>query len=630
MTSSGRPHHEHSLETILTFDNRDLQSQWSVVWSTSHITDVDNVTNRSTRNRLLGRRRLRLGSLALSAMMTMHCRIPASALTDGLFLSVVFFTGAVLGLANPLRHFEVYLGQWSISGPGRAFRILPMFDGIGIAMCINAIVRAISCCTMAAIAAVYVMHSVADSKLPFTYCRDFNFKPYDPELKNLKFYALRGLKSKIIPEDSYNETNNIGIRPKSWRNATNFRSKYKFETKIGVCNETYIGRYPGVYSTPAYNFFYVEVVQYRTVNRLGRFNLPLAVIIIFAWLILWLIMIMEKFNYSRLIWNNIKPWFIIVPTVWTTIFVVYAATNLSWTKTFRRSVKLGSNEIIAAVADALEVSLYTHSLGVGTELIHGKALNHFANGHIDPDFNNENVWHSVIVLMLMGLHSGGAAMCAFIDYMQLNSTTTYTMREGTTWIIPMYSKCTSLGNYSHLVTTLVFGGLTFSYLTVTFMLLKTALHTIFEYRVKLVFKEQLVVAALILSCMLLSMIYATNGGIAFLDSVDAIMTGIGTPLVVLLELIGLLYVYRSHDFQSDMNVATEDNTCSSRIGIQWQIVPFVTLITIAIKLSRLSGAEMPTQYMCLAAVPMVFLVLAIPLRAINNAYAFLHHPPQAS
>ncbi|XP_035429333.2 uncharacterized protein LOC118262247 isoform X1 [Spodoptera frugiperda] len=628
MASPGRPHHERSMETILTFDNRDLQSQWSVVWSTTQITDVDNVTNRSTQNRLLGRRRLRLGSLALSAMMTMHCRIPASSLTDGLFLSIVFFTGAVLGLANPLRHFEVYLGQWSISGPGRAFRIIPMLDGIGIAMCINAIVRAISCCTMAAIAAVYVMHSVADSKLPFTYCRDFNFNTYDPQIKNLKIYAYRTSKSKITPGDTFNETNSDG--PKSLRNATYFRSKYEFETKIGVCNETYIGRYPGVYNTPAYNFFYVEVVQYRTVNRLGRFNVHLAVIIIFAWLTLWLIMIMEKFNYSRLIWNNIKPWFLIVPTVWTIIFVVYAAANLSWTKAFRRSVKLGSNEIIAALADALEVSLYTHSLGVGTELIHGKALNHFANGHIDPDLNNENVWHSVIVLMLMGLHSGGAAMCAFIDYMQLNSTTTYTMREGTTWIIPMYSKCTSLGNYSHLVTTLVFGGLTFSYLTVTFMLLKTALHTIFEYRVKLVFKEQLVVAALILSCMLLSMIFATNGGIAFLDSVDAIMTGIGTPFVVLLELIGLLYVYRSHDFQSDMNVATEDNTCSSRLGIQWQIVPIVTLITIGIKLSRISRAEMPTQYMCLAAVPMVFLILAIPLRAAHNAYAFLHHPPQAS
>lgn len=73
-------------------------------------------------------------------------------------------------------------------------------------------------------------------------------------------------------------------------------------------------------------------------------------------------------------------------------------------------------------------------------------------------------------------------------------------------------------------------------------------------------------------------IFYVQGGIAFLDSVDAIMTGIGTPFVVLLELIGLLYVYRSHDFQSDMNVATEDNACSSRLGIQWQIVPFVTLV----------------------------------------------------
>lgn len=38
-------------------------------------------------------------------------------------------------LANPLRHFEVYLGQWSISGPGRAFRILPMFEGNKIYKC---------------------------------------------------------------------------------------------------------------------------------------------------------------------------------------------------------------------------------------------------------------------------------------------------------------------------------------------------------------------------------------------------------------------------------------------------------------------------------------------------------------
>ncbi|CAH0698958.1 unnamed protein product [Spodoptera exigua] len=175
-------------------------------------------------------------------------------------------------------------------------------------------------------------------------------------------------------------------------------------------------------------------------------------------------------------------------------------------------------------------------------------------------------------------------------------------------------------------TTLVFGGLTFSYLTVTFILLKTALHTIFEYRVKLVFREQLVVAALILSCMLLSMIYATNGGIALLESVNAVMTGIGTPFVILLELISLLYVYRSHDFQSDMNVATEENACSSRIGIQWQTVPFIAVVTIVIKLTRLSKAEIPSQYMSLAAVPIVFLILAVPLRAAHNGYTFLHQP----
>ncbi|KAH9634130.1 hypothetical protein HF086_001332, partial [Spodoptera exigua] len=515
------------------------QSQWSVVWSTTNISEMDNATNRNIQNRLLGRRRLRLGSLAFSAMMTMHCQTPASALTNGIFLSIVLFIGAVLCLANPLRHFEVYVGQWSISGPGRAFRILPLFDGkwcylfifeisntlellivsillesvlliplgstgIGIAMCINAIVRAIICCTMAAIAAIYVMHSVADSKLPHTYCRDFNLMPYDPVYKNLKIYSLRGPKSRLPAEENNNQT--VGLSHKTQKNGTYVRSKYRYETIIAFCNETYIGQYPPIYNTPAYNFFYVELVQYR----------PLT-------------------------WENVKPWFLIVPIVWTTVLTVYVAANMSWTKVLRRSSRIDTTEILAAVADALKVSLYTHSLGVGTELIHGKALNHYANGHIDPDLHNENVWHSAIVVMLMGLHSSGAAMCANIDYMQLNPTSTVT--EGITWILPMYSKCTSVGNYSHIV-----------------------------------FREQLVVAALILSCMLLSMTYATNGGIALLESVNAVMTGIGTPFVILLELISLLYVYRSHDFQSDMNVATEENACSSRIGIQWQTVPFIAVV----------------------------------------------------
>lgn len=42
---------------------------------------------------------------------------------------MLFLILATVALANPLRHFEVYLGQWSISGPGRAFRVLPLFEG---------------------------------------------------------------------------------------------------------------------------------------------------------------------------------------------------------------------------------------------------------------------------------------------------------------------------------------------------------------------------------------------------------------------------------------------------------------------------------------------------------------------
>ncbi|VVC95435.1 unnamed protein product [Leptidea sinapis] len=90
-----------------------------------------------------------------------------------------------------MRHFEVYLGQWSISGPGRAFRIIPIFDGIGIAICINSLVRAVNCCTIAAISVIYVVHSVSDSKLPYTYCRDFDLKPYDPIVRDVSNLTLR-------------------------------------------------------------------------------------------------------------------------------------------------------------------------------------------------------------------------------------------------------------------------------------------------------------------------------------------------------------------------------------------------------------------------------------------------------
>ncbi|XP_045489267.1 uncharacterized protein LOC110996420 [Pieris rapae] len=160
----------NSRDTILMYDNRDTQSQWSVVVSTSHIPGMDNAAGTDSLG-TTGRHRLRYGSLVLGAFLTMHCRVAASALTGGFFLFIMFLVTATAGLANPLRHFEVYLGQWSISGPGRAFRILPILDGLGIAICLNTLVRAINCCAIAAISTIYVVHSISDSKLPFSHCR---------------------------------------------------------------------------------------------------------------------------------------------------------------------------------------------------------------------------------------------------------------------------------------------------------------------------------------------------------------------------------------------------------------------------------------------------------------------------
>lgn len=61
------------------------------------------------------------------------------------------------------------------------------------------------------------------------------------------------------------------------------------------------------------------------------------------------------------------------------------------------------------------------------------------------------------------------------------------------------------------------------------------------------------------------------------------MTGVAMPLVAVLELVSLLYVYRSHDFQSDARLATEDNACAARISIQWHIIPLVSLVRLLIK-----------------------------------------------
>ncbi|KAM3966724.1 uncharacterized protein ACR2FA_012268 [Aphomia sociella] len=630
----------NSLETILTFDNRD-GSQWSEVWSTANIPGMDNAAGANPNRRTSGRRRLRIGTLALGAFLTMHCRITASALTGGFFVFMMFLILSVVLLANPLRHFEVYLGQWSISGPGRAFRIIPMLDGIGLAMCINAIVRAITCCIIAAISAIYVLHSVSDEKLPFTYCRDFEMRAYDPILKDIKSLMLResrfSLKTGVFNDEEVMSTQSstVGLYFHAWRNVSHKRQRNRTNNNgilrsIEICNETYRGIYPPLYSTPAYNFFYVEVVQLREDYNLGQFNMPLVLSIIIAWSIIWVLMIAEHISHGKLIWNNMYPCFAVVPWCWAVLLIIAAVTSLFTMETTMHNYKdyrIGAKEVLAGISDALEVALYIHSASVGTEIIHGKGLNHYASGHIDPHLNNENVWHSGLLLLLTALHSAGAAGCALVDYVQPDTQTTYNMHESIMWIIPMYSKCTSFGTYSHLMSTLIFAGLTFSYMTVTFVLLKTALHTIFEMKVKLVFIEQIVVGGLILTCMGLSLPFATNGGIILLESLDAIMTGVAMPFVCLLELVALLYVYSGHDFVSDMNIATEENACSSRIGTQWQVIPFITAIAIIIKITVLVSTELPIRFIYMALVPLMAVVLAVPLRASYNAYFFLTKSP---
>ncbi|KAI8429992.1 hypothetical protein MSG28_000442 [Choristoneura fumiferana] len=280
-----------------------------------------------------------------------------------------------------------------------------------------------------------------------------------------------------------------------------------------------------------------------------------------------------------LIWNNVYPWFATVPWVWALCLVVAAATQVSAPKKMLFQVfKVGGKEIITGISDALEIALYIHSAGTGTELIHGKGLNHFASGHIDPMLNGDNVWHSCALLLLAGLHASSAAVCALADIVQPDtSTAVYALREskdpaaltehlgarvvGTLWIIPMYSKCTSAGSYSHAISTMVFGGLCFSYILVAYILLKTALHTIFEYRVKLVFVEQVVVAALILTCMALSL-------------------------------------------------------------------PFATTALIISKIVTMSESEMPAHAMAASVAPLLGALLAVPLRACHNAYVFLKPAPR--
>ncbi|XP_050673462.1 uncharacterized protein LOC126971281 isoform X2 [Leptidea sinapis] len=497
-------------------------------------------------------------------------------------------------------------------------------NSIGIAICINSLVRAVNCCTIAAISVIYVVHSVSDSKLPYTYCRDFDLKPYDPIVRDVSNLTLREFRFSLatgeIGDDELMDGTANGDELHNMRGLDAAKPKH-LTHKIMLCKEEYSSGYPVLYSTPAYNFFYVEVVSYRSEHNFGQFNMPLVLSIIFVWLTLWGIIISERWSYGRLIWNNMYSWLVIIPWLWSILLLIISVLKFcTLSKDIRKVYRIGVKEIVWGIADALEVALFVHSASTGTELIHGKGLNHYASGHIDPALNGENVWHSGLLVVLTGLHSSGAAVCALVDYIQPNTKAVYNMYESTLWMIPMYSKCMLVGNYSHFLSALIFGGLSMSYMIVAYTCLKTALHTIFEYNVKLVFAEQIVVAGTVLSCFGLSLVYTTTGGIALLESVDAIMTGVTMPLICLLELVAILYLYRSPDFISDMNIATEENACSTRLQTQWQIMPIITCIALVLKAIALSFAEMPQVFVVAALVPLVAVLLSVPLKAAHNAY----------
>ncbi|XP_063393701.1 sodium- and chloride-dependent neutral and basic amino acid transporter B(0+)-like [Cydia fagiglandana] len=617
--------HRNSMDTILTFDNRDNQSEWSVEWSTSNIPGMDMAAGTAPR-RDRGRRRLRLSALALSSCLTMHCRVVGPALTTGM-LYYLFLVVAVTVLANPLRHFEVYLGQWSISGPGRAFRVIPMLDGIGLAMCITSIVRAINYCAMAAITMLYVAYSASDSKLPFTYCRNWDLQPYEPTRENTSVYALSGRRFMECNENNKMcRYTTVGLRFHAWRGGESSKDM-KFE--LLKCNETYPGPYPFFYSPPPYNYFYLELVRMPLIYHFGAFNIPLLICLSCIWVLMWFLMIAERVKYHRLVWNNLYPWIVLVPWIWVVCLAVVASMTVSSPKrVIKQMFKLGKIDIFSGLVDAFIVSIYIHSAGTGTEIIHGKGLNHYASGHIDPLLNAENVWHSGMVLALAMLHAAAAAVCAVGDASHLDVANVYNTRESIMWVIPMYSKCTARGNYSHTLSTIIFGGLTFSYIVVAYMLIKTALHTIFEYKVKLVFVEQQVVFAMICSCFLLSLPYATTGGLALLESVDSLMTEVALPFVCLIELVALVYLYRSPDFRSDLNIATEENTCNSRINTSWTFIPAVVLVVIIGQIISVSNTELPSLAMYIALAPLLAAALAVPLRALHNAIVFMHPAPR--
>ncbi|XP_049887540.1 uncharacterized protein LOC126381958 isoform X3 [Pectinophora gossypiella] len=598
---------KNSVETILNFETTDDNlSDWSVVWSTNQIPGMDTATGGgSTRRRKTGRRRLRRTALTLGSMLAMHCRMGSVALTCGMFVFLMMLIPCIGVLANPLRHFEVYLGQWSLSGPGRAFRIIPMLDGVGLAICIHALTRAIVSVGIAGLSALYVMHSVSDNTLPFTHCRTHDLTKYNPvkHYIDVKLFETENadISLESLIDDGEMDTDiptTVGMQDFAWRRAHN-ESFYRYSNLtmrsdprrfIYLCKERYTG-YPPIFRTPPYNFFYVELIHYRADHNFFKINLPLLISMACCWAAIWIGIISEKFRYGRMIWNNMYPWFGYVPWLWAALLLFIGIRNfLLKPKSFRNVVQIGGDkEILYGITEAFIMGAYVHAAGLGSEIIHGKGLNFYASGHIDPQLNSDNLWHTALLFLLVCLLSGGANICALSDYMQMKGINK--VDESTLWILPMYSKCTASGDFSHFL-----------------------------------FVEQLVVSAVIVCCMCFSVLFASNAGLGFLESLDSILAGIVAMFICAFEMFGIMYVYRSYDFVSDLNIATEENACSTRLAIQWQIIPFVCMLMLVIKAVQLSMCEIPNQFFAYTLPVLLCAVLSLPLRAIHNAYVFLRPP----
>ncbi|KAJ2943773.1 hypothetical protein O0L34_g8093 [Tuta absoluta] len=645
-----------SNETILTFkrtDDEDDMEAWSMVWSTTHVPGMDMATGGggTSRRRKCGRRRLRISTLTVGCLLSMHVRVSAASLCGGyfIFLLLLMMTTAMIG--NPTRHFEVYLGQWSLSGPGKAFRILPSLEGIGLAICIHAILRAILCAVMAALSIVYIFHSTSDKRLPYSYCRTMDLKPYEGavlyvdtihRIENGSMFRLEyplpnsqpGKELESTFEEHYDDDEHY-TSPKTYESkpkhilvASNYIYEVQNRRRILFCNETFPDNYPPIIKTPPYNFFYVEVIHYRA-KWTSSINLTLLYAITFVWLTLWILMVLEKFRNGRIIWNNMLQWFILIPWLWGALLLTCGLRIFFVrVKSLRNVFYVGGHkDIYDFVTDSFVVAIYIHASALGSELIVGKGLNHYAAGHIDPLLNYENLWHSAIVWFATALSTGGTSVCALSDYMHMRNVSK--MHESSLWVFPLISKCAlghSMNKYAHLSSTLVFLGLAFSYMAVAFVCLKTALHIIFEYKVKFVFIEQVVVGALILGCMAISVLFTTDASLGLLESIDVCLAGIASPLISALELVALIYVYRSHDFMSDMHVSTEENACASRIGIMWQIVPFIHVLVFILEAVLIAHSELPGKYVWVGAALVIIMLLTVAFRGCYNAYHYLQPP----